>query len=452
MVREDFYTGEPVITGSPTNFTNPNMITNDEVEAANMASFARSKYDLDPGARSPITPIAGNTIYPGYYGYNQFGCQQPMGMGIGAPPQYYSPYGNIQPTYGQYYNGGYYNPYYYQQQQPQPQQLVYHINGVGNSGEYLPPLDYQEKIDKLQMEYWAKQQELEAKNSVDLQNSVYGNGYYNGFNYYGTPYYTNSYQYSQLNSELMNQIRQIQDEARQNRMNFQLQMSRLAHNIARENISDEDIRERYEGKDIEVPVGIMPSIQDYQQQLRFANMVPFDNSQYYRDFHSKVSREFHEIVPEDSNLKDTFANMGIVAAQWEMEEEMHRRRDGGALYNSSDNSYKYFVRKAAQQRYAREKGINIDSSNIDSININQMRQDYANSLPTLKGATLSDDGTLTLPCNFGSHMGQNYSVHNSQESEYDQKRERFGRFLDSIPGNIYLDTQKQTKMEGYSYG
>ena len=421
------------------------------MEATNLASFG--KYDYDPGTRN-VAPMMQSTIYPGGYGYNQnFGMyMQPPQYGIGAypygQPQYqYSTYGNIQPTYNQYRYG--YQPYYYQQPQ---MPTTYHINGVGNNGEFMPPADYEKRINELQSEYWAKQQEIDAQRSVDISQSAYNNHYgYSGYNYYGTPYY-NPYQYNSLNNEMMQKAKELEDEARQNRMDFDMKIARLAHGFVKDGISEEALRERYMGKDVPIPQAIIPNYEDYYMHSHLLSMVPYDNSQEYRDFHASVSREFHQIVGADMNLKDTFANMGIIAAQWEMEEEMHRRRDGGALYNSSDNSYKYFVRKAAQQRYAREKGINIDSSNIDSININQMRQDYANSLPTLKGATLSDDGTLTLPCNFGSHMGQNYSVHNSQESEYDQKRERFGRFLDSIPGNIYLDTQKQNKMEGYSYG
>ena len=88
---------------------------------------------------------------------------------------------------------------------------------------------------------------------------------------------------------------------------------------------------------------------------------------------------------------------------------------------------------------------------------NGLVQSYVDSSPLLsQTATLADDGTLNvsldLPCNVGSHKGQTYSIHNSQESEYDEKRERFNAFLDSIPGNIYLDNQKNKKIEGYNYG
>ena len=95
--------------------------------------------------------------------------------------------------------------------------------------------------------------------------------------------------------------------------------------------------------------------------------------------------------------------------------------------------------------------------NGQTFNRNEMMQSFVNNSPVLsQSAKLADDGTLNIslniPCNVGSHKGETYTVHNSQEAEYDAKRERFGRFLDSIPGSIYLDSQKQKKMEGYSYG
>ena len=54
-----------------------------------------------------------------------------------------------------------------------------------------------------------------------------------------------------------------------------------------------------------------------------------------------------------------------------------------------------------------------------------------------ENASIAEDGSLHITCNFGSHAGETYSVHNSQEAEYEQKRERFGSFIDSIPGAIY---------------
>lgn len=465
IVKEDFYSGEPVITGSPPSFSSDMIIgqgtTPEEIDAAGMASFG--KYDYDPGMRTVVSsPVS---IYPGQDGYNMY----PQGIGANPYGQY-SQYGNLQPTYGQfrtgapnpvlqpgYYPGGYGGSFYgspYYQNPYQQRPTTYDIPGISPFGEYLPPADYEQRITEIQMEYYNKQQEVEAKSEVDRasQQSYYG-GYY-GYNYYGVPFY-NTYQYNGINSELVQEVEKLKEEARENRMQFNLNMSRLAHNFNHDDISDDSLEQRYRGKTVNIPQAIIPSYQFYYEQSRLENMVPFDNSQVYRDYHAAVSREFNEIIPKDSNLKETFDNMGIVAAQWEMEEEQHRRRDQSTLYNSSNNAYKHFVRQKAKERYCKEKGISM-LPNGEAVNLQQMRQGVLSSTPVLsQNATLADDGTLnvslTIPYNVGSHIGETYSV-NAQEKEYAEKRERFGRFLDSIQGSIYLDNQKHKKLEEYNDG
>lgn len=473
MIQQDFYTGEPVNPGSPNNFQNPNIINTGptaESEAASMASFG--KYDYDPSMRQAtaampvqLTGGFGGTFNP-YPNGGGIGAPPPPQFG-GIPPYGYSPYGyytgygyyNQQPTYN------YYRPYPTGGQIPFPPQqpcqtfqqpTTCHIPGVNFSGEYLPPADYEQRITEMQMEYFSRQQELEAKQEVDRQSSVYGYGNMYGYNYYGIPYY-NPYQYNALNNEFQSRIKAMQDEARENRLKFNLNISKLAHNFAGHNISDEDIRERYTGRTIDIPQAYIQPPEEYMEQMRFRNMVPFDNSQAYRDHRAQIQREYSAVIPPDANLKEAFDGMGIIAANWEMEEEMHRRRNAGVLYNSGDNSYKYFVRQKAAERYAQEKGIVPMGQLMPAFSSQSVQQSYVSSNPVLsKVANLTDDGTLNvslnIPCNVGSHKGENYTVHNSQEAEYEEKKERFGRFLASEPGNSYLDQLKQQKLERYSNG
>lgn len=468
MRSEDFYTGEPVITGSPPNFSNPNVISpiSSVDEAANMASFGA--YAYDPAMRSMMNP--------GGYGYNpgvspnfmnppqpQFGgiVYTPPQYGIGAPP---SPYGNIQPTYN-IYRPNSPNPALQMGMVPQYQQpqmpTSYHIPGINMGGEYMPPADFEKRMSELEMAYYNKVINQQAKDEVNTamnNSSVYGYGYNGGFNYYGMPFY-NQYQYSSADLELRRAVEAMQNEARENRMSFNMHMSKLAHNFNGDSISEDQIRERYIGRDIDIPQqsGIIVTPQDYWEIGRFYQMEPFDNSQMYREHFMRVREEFNKIIPADSNLKDTFNNMGIVAAQYEMEEELHRRRDGGNLYDNSDNAYKRLIRKKAKERYAAEKGITLSNTGavVPNFNAQQAKQNFISNSPTLANcATLQDDGTLNvslqLPCNVGSHIGQMYSV-NSQEASYDEKRERFHQFMDSIPGSIYLDQKKREKAEGYNY-
>ena len=120
-----------------------------------------------------------------------------------------------------------------------------------------------------------------------------------------------------------------------------------------------------------------------------------------------------------------------------MEDEAHRRRSRVKDQYDS-NSYKYLIKKSAMEKYAKEKGIIMPSLGGQLLNPDQAKQDALNQFPTLsQSVKLADDGTLNVTCNFGSNMGKTYTVVNSNESNYEEKRERFSRFLSSIPGSIY---------------
>lgn len=409
MRVENFYSGEPVNYGSPPNFTT-------EQEAVYNAGFG--KYNYDPGMRN-------QTVYPGGYGYNM------ANAGLGS----YNPY---------QYNSSIYNPQFgnpvfqqqYQQPQPQIQEIEYFVSPVNFGSEYLPSMDFEDRIDQLKIDYWMKEQEESVTNTSN---------YYSPFgcnNYYGVPFY-NPYQYnSSLNSEISQKISEMEEEAKQNRLTLNLQLSRLAHNYSGDVYNDCDLVERYTGKKIENPssLGLITTNELYTLN-RFSNLVPFDNSQMYRDIDREASRMYNSIIPENSNMQECFENMGIVNAEYLMEEEKHRRRDGSVLYNSEDGSYRYFVKRKAAERYAAKHGMMNFGGND---NFNNYKNELLSSFPTLsQSAKLTDDGTLNITCNFGSKMGQTYSVHNSLEAGYEEDRDRFKRFVDSIPGSIYLKGNDQ---------
>jgi hypothetical protein len=245
-------------------------------------------------------------------------------------------------------------------------------------------------------------------------------------------------------------------------------LSKLAHNIAGHEYDEAVIEERYRGRDVDIPQSYVQSLNPIKlyNYNRLANMVPFDNSGYYREQFAAASAEFNKHVSPDADLKETFLNMPLVAIDWEMQEEQHRRRNAGLMYRNGDNSYKYFVRKKAAERYAAKKGLNLNinekgevTNNGFAFNFNQanqLKKSYLESLPTLsQNATLSEDGTLNvslkLPCNVGDHKGEEYTVHNANEAEYDEKSERFSRFINSIVGDSYIDKLKEQKIEGYNY-
>lgn len=411
MRKEDFYTGEVLDGASP---------PISEQEAIANADFGRYNYDV--GYRNMINQQQQQFQYPQYNNYpQQFGYyyqQYPM-------YGYNNMYGNYYPYNG--YQQIYQQPQYQQYEQPS----TIHIPPLNFSGEYMPNANYEEELERLKTEFWMKEQE----ESVSSSCSGYG---YNYNNYYGVPYFNNS----SCSSEASMIVEKMKEEARENRRQFNIHISTLAHNYVGDNYDPKTIEEIYTGKTIENPYAM--TYFEYYDQQRFSNMVPFDNSQMYRDFHASVSKEFNDIVSADSDLKECFLNLGVLNAHYEMEEEKHRRRNGAALYNSDDNSYKYFVRAKAAERYNRSnfEGFKVNSDQF----INQldgMKSSLLDSFSTLSEcATLSEDGTLNITCNFGSKAGETYSVHNSQEAGYDKDRERFNEFLNSIPGysDLYLDS------------
>lgn len=421
MEKIKIFCGEAVNDASP---------PNSEQEAVQAASFGA--YNYDPTMRSTVQP---NPVF--LNGWSGFSTSQNQNNGFTAMnPPIYNPYYYNQPGLGAMPMYGYGNPAYQYFQQPtmmqQPQQnLMVHIDGINFRGEYLPPMDYEEKIAELQKEYWIKEQEQYAKQS--MQSANYSNF---GYNYYGNPYYNNFYQMNSLRSEVSQIISDMQNEARENRKQLNLQLSRLAHNICDKEYDETILEEMYTGKDIENPCGM--TYADLYTQNRFSNLVPFDNSQMYVNQQLAVSAQYSAIIRPDADMKECFENMGVLNAQYELEKEAHRRRDYSSMYDSSDSGYKYFVRKKAAERYGQK--VNPTNNNIQSNAPNNniiIARSMMNQFPTLSNSgALSDDGTLTVTCNFGSKQGQVYSV-NENEAKYDKNRENFNRFLDSIPKSIY---------------
>jgi hypothetical protein len=524
MIQEDFYTGEPVNTGSP-NFTENFINTGHtaEAEAANMANFGaygyqnnnqqyyNNGYQYNQGYNNPNqgyynngyqynqmynNPNQGyyynngyqyNQGYPNqqYYnngyqynqGYNsqQYYNQQPQYFtnqyntnqynagyanqyqynqaqyngGIGAPPPQYSQYGNLQPTYHLYkqqqpqqafgFNGGY--------QEPEVQ-TTYFVPGINLYGEYLPPMDYEDQIYKLQMEYMNRCREIEVEQALNYQSSPYGYQYNQGYgyNYYGMPY-NNPYQYTALDNEFRARLDAIREEARQNRIEFSKNISRLAHNFANQPISEEKLTQIYEGYTMDIPQAYIQPRDEYLEQIRFRNMVPFDNSYIYREHRAKVASEIQEILKPDMNMKEAFDAMGELGAKWAMEDEMHRRKTS-PIYTHGVFDYmlkKKLVERKAQKGYSDKPKVGHITDEMYNNNYydkydnsdNKLAKEYVANNPILsKVATVDDDGTLNisfdLPSNVGSHSGENYSV-NAEEAEYERKKRAFEGFIDSIP-------------------
>lgn len=443
-----------------------------EQEAIENASFG--KYTYQPG----IMQNTGVSL-PGWQGYST----NPNGQqGFYQQPNIFNTYGYIgqmlqqQQYYANTYGGIGMNPYVnnmYQQQYmgnpafrfgyqaPVRQSQYIQVPPLSYGGEYLPPPDYEQTLSDLSSQFWVKEQEESVKHP--------NNYAYNPYNYYGG-LFGYGYGYNNpIRNEANNIITKMKAEARENRISFNLNLGKLAYNLAygKGNYDEKALEELFRGRTIENPLanGIY---EQANEQKRFENCVPFDNSSDYQAFHAAVTAQHNSIINPENGLQGLFENSGKLWYMYMMEEEMHRRRQLNGTYNS--DVYKYIIKRSIAERNARED--QRFSSNNNSYQMNNLQAPPAylgnagsmgiytgnprNGLQQQKLEYLKEQGkqfscidanptldsngdivvNLSVPQNFGSNAGKVYTV-NSNEQAYDKKREEFQRYLDTIPKSIY---------------
>ena len=419
MEKVDYYSGQIV------NETGARTI--DDQMAEQFASFGQYNY----GVPQVMSPGAYNPQY-GLGGYNNFQYYNPV---MSNPAFVYMNQMGRQPMY---------QPY----QQPQIPQgdITYDIPGITFGNDYLPPMDYEELISKMQLEYWTASVNDEAKKDVQnirqgIQYNAYGQPY-NAYNYYGNPYYYNPYQYNSYAADFQDRLKELQEDARERRTKLNINLSRLAQNIqGHQDYDDNVIQEIYRGKTVTVP-GM--TYTDIYETNRLSTLVPFNNANSYRERDAAVSAEYNKYINKSSDMQETFENMALVWNKYELEEEKHRRRSRVKEQYNSD-TYKYLIKKSAMERYAKEHGITLpgfdmqvgtdSTSDYYTNRFNQIKQQALQSFPTLAAtSTLADDGTL--------HINYTEINENLNEAEYSKKRDRFNAFLQSIPG-VFVNNQAQ---------
>ena len=415
MESIDYYTGQPNMT--------------DDQQAAQYANFGQYLY-------------SGNqVINPGAYQQQQ---QQPQ-YGLGG-------YNNFQ-----YYNQMP-NPAFYMMNSPntmiqQPQQVLpqgditYDIPGWSYGGEYLFPIDIEDRLYRMQNKIWNDSVDEEARREVEnikrnnQYNNAYGNPYYNGYNYYGNPYY-NYYSYINYNPEVENEIKTILEEAKERRIQRNINLSKLAHSIIgdSEYYNDNVLEELYRGKTVTVP-GI--SYNDVYEYNRFNNLVPFSNAQYYRDLDAAVSAEYNKYISPDADMNECFDNMGLVWCDYEREDEIHRRRQSAKnVYDSS--GYKYLVMKRKMEKIANQEGVILPNASKSAVDqqvdimqskLDELKREALNMFPTLSShARIAEDGTL--------HITYSEVNEDTNENKYKFNKDRFNSFLTAIPG-VFIDNKER---------
>ena len=453
MFKTNFYTGE---MSSPT--SNGEQYTS-VAEATHNAGFGQYAAQQQ-GYIPPTTYGLGGNVY-----------QQ------GSPQQFYyqNPYMNN--PYGQQQMWG--NPalqggYGYQQQQQQYSQIyIPPINLSGN--EYLLPSNFEEVAQDMVIQYYQEEAEFEGKQIADRAkakrehryNPYAYNGY--GYNYYGAPMYGSQ----TFHSKTMDKLNEMKDAAKEARLNLSMNLSKLAHRAIGDDITDEQIKEMYTGKYVNVENTVYACSEQDAFQARFTSdrFVPIDpGATPYRDYYDRTKEKIQSIMPQDTTIEEFGSRMNILLCEWELEEMLERRRGFGQSYDSS--AYKRLLKEKCAEKAANAQGFSLVKSE-EPLEIEQVRTQI-NAMEEVKRMTpeektkllkqglsqlglplmsdavyFDEEGTMCLRANIGNHAGQTYTVTNENEAAYAGKRAAFAGFLDSIPRSEEFHDEKIEQYDDY---
>ena len=420
MIKENFYTGQPV--EEPLNLVDTkeldkkNMMmqfSNDPNQRMNQMNLQQSQQPYNPFMPAYNPPIQ-QPQYGGYIGNPAF--QTGYGFGGYAPnPVFGGGYG---------YSPGGFNNYYgnrWMQQPSMPKDQVVHVPGFNfsNSGLMLSA-DAEEICDQLQLDMMMEQEEAAVKRNQRFQ------GYFNnnGYNYYGMPYY-NSYQDMSITRKYIDKINEIKKEATKRRNDFNKNLLKMAYHYQGAEIDEETLNSICDGYDYVIPAN---TIQMQAECSRFKNMVPISNQQVYaQQYQDDVN--FHNYLNGDKSMNGFFGSLGVMQVCDELAAEQHRRRDGSQLYSS--DSYRRYLRKHIAER----DGLN--QSNGNGMNAAQVID--ASIYPTLGNAgKLLDDGTISITTpswiGGGADSFRRITLNNEMEKHFEENRQAFLQSIYSQEG------------------
>ena len=407
MEQVDYYSGQPLYTYPPQPMS----------EAEQMASFGKYGYSSQPVQQQNYAYQPQQGIGMGQAGYNQYGQSQMN------PNSFYSRYYQPNPVFSMNGGGPGYQQQYAQQQPPVAQNVTYNIAPKcpwGNIG-YINPDLYEDEYLKILWDAWWKEQTdaIENDNKGGLgygfNNNFYGNGYYNN--------YMSSHQRAALD-----QINQMNEEIREDKISFYNNISKLAHNHLGLEYDEIKMKETmFTGTTVTVPG--MTSVDIYQNN-RLHNLVPFDNSEMYRRADAEVSAQFYKHIDPHSNMNQFLDNLALWEFDCAMEEEKHRRnRELGLNYDHS--AYRAMVREKAREMKIEHK---IEEAEKQ---IRDLRDHILESglVPTLAKSAKMEDGVLKINYNFDPnevYTEENMTTINQIESQYGGERNRFLSFLNAL--------------------
>ena len=302
--------------------------------------------------------------------------------------------------------------------QPRYQDQIVRVPGLNFGSDILLTPDAQEICDQLQLDMMMEQEEAIAKRNERFQ------GYFNnnGYNYYGLPYY-NSYQDLSVTRKYTDKINELRQEAKDRRINFNKNLSRLAHNIIGDGISEEQLDMIYNGYEYTIPAN---DIHMQAECSRFSRMVPVSNQYLYANKYNEM-KQFYESIMTEKSLNGVLQSFGTMHACDELEKSIHDRRDGSQLYSS--DSYKRYLRKQIAER----NGLAPSDSYINAATAIDN-----NMFPTLgSSARMLDDGSLsiTAPSWIGG-SARRIQLNNEMEQHFEENRRAFLNSIYSQEGIV----------------
>lgn len=404
----NFYTGEPVQRDSS------------ETEAESFASFGKYGYDQNYTNQMNNNYYMPNSNFQsiGTYGYNPY-TQQPQmmyppnntGVGLGANPyyipqqtmmynnQYYQPMMNcngtpyfgslIQPSnsiYPNYFvqqasmnrgnNSLGFSPQYRNNQNNIFGDRVF-IPGRRMTGEFLFMTDDLAKIKKLERQCNQELMEAEAIAIAQANLAYKGNGY--------DVVYRASYgaqEQSRIISKFEKLIDAIVNAARTRRREFELGLRKFAHKLCKDNVTDKQIEEAYDGHYMSNPTcpeyeegynsNIFSSKEEYLEILRknkeLEMTVPaMDSALVYQGIFQRASEEAQQFIdPNCKDLKDFLEQATEYNIFLALQKEDWRRQSLiGSYNNGRPSTYRDTIRAYLADR-ALKKLIKKANPDIDA--------------------------------------------------------------------------------------
>lgn len=247
--------------------------------------------------------------------------------GYGGVPQY---------QYNQYWpNQQCYGGNIFQQQQEQQQNVVQGFNPLG--------VDTMQSVD-----YDQRKQEIEEFYQDAARQDQNANGYspyHNAYDYYGGM--NNCFIDSTIVNAYVNAKHSLENEAKENRIEMNKALSRIAHSYSGEEITEDELADIYDDKIMPTPAGY--NSYDQAQAVQLSNVKPYHDN--YRESADKadaaVSAKYHSFTSEDSNMYEFFDNAGMILwDQWN-QEGIRRQRDRTRF---GDGEFKQFLHTQMERR------------------------------------------------------------------------------------------------------